>query len=81
MSSATRERPSSRAGGDLQTWAVTRFWKLVDLRVERMVRKASQMVLTLEEDLVRITGVSLVLNCGIRLFMVGCWPLVSLYIV
>lgn len=49
-------RPSSSAGGDLQTCAVMMFWRLVALRDWRPLRIASQTVLTLEDDLVGVGG-------------------------
>lgn len=70
MSSATRRRPSSRAGGDLQTWAVMVFWRLVDLRDCRALRRASQTVLILE-----------ILEVGVRAEGVVVWSLVLRYIV
>ncbi|CCF39652.1 hypothetical protein CH063_10426 [Colletotrichum higginsianum] len=48
ISSATRVRPSSRAGGTLQTCAVMMFCRFVLFLLCRLLRIASQILLTLD---------------------------------
>lgn len=80
---ATTSRPSSRAGGDLQTFAVIIFCRFVEVLVDRTARKASQMRLILE-DFARVKPDAVVsfvvLSVGILFSNFGMTR-VSLYIV